>query len=303
MGPTAVGKTRLAIELAKILNGEIISCDSMQIYRGMDIGTAKASREEQAQIPHHLIDIVDPDEDFTVADYQAKAQEIIVQLNEKGKLPILVGGTGLYYQAVVDDYNFFPMQSRMSARQKWENTVNECGLDKVYTMLQNLDPEYAAKISCNDRKRIIRALEVYDLTGRPFSDFQTRSANKYNLAAVGLNVDRADLYLRIERRVDEMIAMGLLDETKRLWEAGYGPDLNSMQALGYKQAYCYLEGFISFTQMVDEIKKETRHYAKRQLTWFRKDKRITWVNPQEYHTYDDLVKNISRIMAGQLGRV
>jgi tRNA dimethylallyltransferase len=303
VGPTAVGKTRLAIELAKILNGEILSCDSMQIYRGMDIGTAKATKEEQAEIPHHLIDIVDPDDDFTVADYQKKAQEIIIQLNVRGKLPLLVGGTGLYYQAVVDDYNFFPMHSRMEARKKWENLTDQHGLEFVYKKLQTLDPEYAGKISSNDRKRIIRALEVFDLTGRPFSEFQTRNIGKYNLVAIGLNVNREDLYLQIEQRVDEMIEMGLVDEIMKLLEADYGPELNSMQALGYKQVYCYAEGLLTYTEMLNEIKKETRRYAKRQLTWFRKDNRITWISPQEFSDYSEMVKNISSFMAGQLGKV
>ncbi|HBQ86744.1 MAG TPA: tRNA (adenosine(37)-N6)-dimethylallyltransferase MiaA [Syntrophomonas sp.] len=303
VGPTAVGKTRLAIELAKILNGEILSCDSMQIYRGMDIGTAKANGEEQAQIPHHLIDIVNPDDDFTVADYQAQAQKIITQLNEQGKLPLLVGGTGLYYQAVVDDYNFFPMHARMTARQKWEDITDQQGLDYVYEKLRTLDSDYAEKISSNDRKRIIRALEVYDLTGRPFSEFQTRNTGKYNLVAIGLNLERSALYHKIEQRVDEMITQGLIDEVRELRSQGYAPELNSMQALGYKQVYCYLEGMLTYREMVQEIKKETRRYAKRQLTWFRKDSRITWINPQEYRDYNEMIKNISAYMAGQLGRM
>lgn len=303
VGPTAVGKTRLAIELAKILNGEILSCDSMQIYRGMDIGTAKANREEQAQIPHHLIDIVNPDDDFTVADYQSRAQKIITQLNEHNKLPLLVGGTGLYYQAVVDDYNFFPMHSRMAARKKWEDITDQEGLEYVYEKLQNIDPEYADKISPNDRKRIIRALEVYDLTGHPFSEFQTRNTGKYNLVAIGLDLERKALYQKIEQRVDEMITQGLIDEVKELRSQGYSPELNSMQALGYKQVYCYLEGLLTYAEMLNEIKKETRRYAKRQLTWFRKDSRITWINPHEFSSYDEMVKNISSFMAGQLGRV
>lgn len=302
VGPTAVGKTRLAIELARSLNAEIISCDSMQVYRGLDIGTAKASTEEQAQIPHHLIDIVNPDDDFTVADYQNRAKEIIMRLNRQDKLPLLVGGTGLYYQAVVDDYNFFPMHSRLTAREKWENICNREGLDKVYQHLQQIDPDYAVKISPNDRKRIIRALEVYDLTGQPFSVFQTRNTGKYHLAVVGLNVDRDKLYQRIEDRVDTMLDQGLIAEVQLLKSKGYGPELNSMQALGYKQVYAYLQGMVGREDMIAEIKKETRRYAKRQLTWFRKDRRIYWINPEDFTNYKDMVKNISAYMEGQLGR-
>jgi tRNA dimethylallyltransferase len=269
----------------------------------MDIGTAKASAAEQAEVSHHLIDIVDPDQDFTVADYKLKAQNLIEQLNQQGKLPMLVGGTGLYYQAVVDDYNFFPLQSRITARAKWENICRQFGIDYIYQQLLEIDPEYAVKISCNDNKRIIRAMEVYDLTGQPFSSFQTRNMNKYRLTAIGLNMDRSDLYYRIEQRVDEMLEQGLIQEVTALKASGYGPELNSMQALGYKQAYFYLEGMVSYTEMVNEIKKETRRYAKRQLTWFRKDSRISWVNPQEYCDYDEMAKNISVVMEGQLGRM
>lgn len=303
VGPTAVGKTSLSIALAQRLNCEIISCDSMQVYRGMDIGTAKASREEQKLVPHHLIDIINPDEDFTVADYQKNVKAIIASLNQQGKIPLLVGGTGLYYQAVVDDYNFFPMQSRLAARKKWENICKNKGLAFVYEQLCAIDPQYAQKISNNDSKRIIRALEVYDLTGKPFSGFQTRNTKKYNLSVIGLNIERTELYNKIEKRVEQMIFQGLIEEVIALREKGYGPELNSMQALGYKQVNSYLEGLVTRETMLADIKRETRRFAKRQLTWFRKDSRIHWINPDESTSGDALLKNISAFLEGQLGMV
>lgn len=300
VGPTAVGKTGLSINLALQMSGEIISCDSMQIYKHMDIGTAKAGERERQQIVHHLIDIIEPDEDFSVADYQGLCKKIIVDVNSRGKLPILVGGTGLYYQSVVDDYEFFPMESMQIIRDKWQNIVNEKGLPEVYKYLQSIDEEYANKISSNDSKRIIRALEVYELTGRPFSSLQKKEAGAYNLAVIGLYMERDKLYQRIDRRVDEMLKTGLIDEVQHLKDQGYNLSHNSMQALGYKQILYYLGGFISKEDMVNEIKRETRRYAKRQLTWFRRDKRIKWLNLDDCSDDDQLLKKISTYIEGQL---
>lgn len=301
VGPTAVGKTALAIAVAKQLNAEIISCDSMQIYRGMDIGTAKASREEREQVPHHLIDLLEPDMPFTVADYQKLAKQVIIDLNQKGKLPLLVGGTGLYYQALVDDFTFFPMESQVEVRQKWEALCREKGLDVLFQQLNEIDQDYAQKVGPNDRKRIIRALEVWELTGEPFSNFQMRNQSAYDLRVVGLYMDRPRLYERIDRRVEQMFADGLLDEVISLRNKSYDLSLNSMNSLGYKQAGYFLEGMITWEEMLRETQRETRHFAKRQYTWFNKDKRIVWIDVGETPERQLLVNKTISILEGQNG--
>jgi tRNA dimethylallyltransferase len=303
VGPTAVGKTELAIRLAQKLGGEIISCDSMQVYRGMDIGTAKASSAQRKIIAHHVIDIIEPNINFTVADYQKVTKQKIMGIIGRGHIPILVGGTGLYYQSVVDNYEFFPMESRQKVRAKWEQTCKEMGIEYLYQQLLTVDREYALKIGENDKKRTIRALEVFDLTGQPFSSIQNKNVNTYLLTAVGLYLDRAELYARIEERVDKMIKEGLIEEVTQLRELGYDLSMNSMQALGYKQVFNYLEGLITYEGMVNEIKKETRNFAKRQFTWFNKDKRIKWFNISDYTNIDILLENISEFVEGQLRRV
>lgn len=278
VGPTAVGKTRIALQVAAFLNGEIISCDSMQVYRGTDIGTAKASQREQQKVKHHLIDVVAIDENFSVADYQRKAREIIKQVNINGKLPIMVGGTGLYYQAVADDYQFYPMEKKDAVRNRWKEIIQQKGIQYAFQYLQQVDPEYSRIISSTDEKRIIRALEVYEITGQSFSSLQTRNRNSYHLAAVGLYMERQQLYDRIEQRVEEMLARGLIEEVEKLRRQGGNLQQNAMQALGYKQVLYYLDGFITKKGMIEEIKRETRRYAKRQITWFKKDKRIHWLD-------------------------
>jgi tRNA dimethylallyltransferase len=303
VGPTAVGKTQIAIEVAKRLNAEIISCDSMQIYCGLDIGTAKASPEEQNGIVHHLIDVVEPDEQYSVARFQEQAKSIIQELNQKQRLPLLVGGTGLYYQALVDDYTFYPLESHQIIRRQWNNIIKEEGLEYAYNYLQSIDPDYAAAISPHDQKRIVRAIEVYQLTGQPFSALQTKSQHTYQLAVVGLYLEREQLYERINLRVEQMLDSGLIKEVTLLRDKGYNLNHNSMQALGYKQVFSYLEGFLSEEEMLDEIKRETRRYAKRQLTWFRKDPRIHWINPGEYSNDDLLLENISSYIEETLSAV
>lgn len=303
VGPTAVGKTELSIGLAQKLGGEIISCDSMQVYQGMDIGTAKASPDQRKIIAHHAIDILEPSVSFTVADYQKLAQQEIMNITKRGHIPILVGGTGLYYQSVVDNYDFFPMESLHTVRSKWEQTYREKGIEYLYEQILTVDREYALKIGGNDKKRIIRALEVYDLTGQPFSSFQNKNRDTYLLAAAGLYLDRAELYARIEQRVDKMIKGGLVEEVVQLREQGYDLSMNSLQALGYKQVYNYLEGMLTYEGMVNEIKKETRNFAKRQYTWFNKDKRINWFNLADYSNPDLLLEKICEYMEGQLIRV
>ncbi len=303
VGPTAVGKTSIALELAPRFKAEIISCDSMQIYRGMDIGTAKAGVGVRQAVVHHLIDVVDPDEDFSVAQFQKQAQAIIKKLNQQQRLPLLVGGTGLYYQSLVDDYTFYPMESRQEIRQQWQAVIEDRGLDYAYSYLQSIDPQYAALISAHDKKRIVRALEVYQLTGQAFSTLQNKSRQAYDLTALGLYLEREELYRRINLRVDGMLAHGLVDEVKELKEKGYGLQHNSMQALGYKQVLYYLDGFLTKEEMVNEIKKETRRYAKRQYTWFKKDKRIQWINISDYSDRSSLLEKISSHVEGRLSAV
>lgn len=299
VGPTAVGKTALSIAVAQQMNAEIISCDSMQVYKGMDIGTAKASVLETREVPHHMLDIIEPDQVFTVADYQKLVKEKIKDLNHAGKLPLMVGGTGLYYQAVVDDYPFFPNESQDIVRRKWENICKEKGLAYIYEQLMRVDQDYALKVGPNDRKRMIRAMEVWDLTGEPFSCLQTRNEKAYQLHAVGLYIERSLLYARIEDRVEQMIADGLVDEVISLRKKGYDLSLNAMNSLGYKQVNYYLDGLLTWEDMLAEIKRETRRYAKRQLTWFKKDQRIMWVNVEDTANQDALVKKIKLLLEGQ----
>ncbi len=304
VGPTASGKTSLAIELAPRINGEIISCDSMQVYRGMDIGTAKAGALERSLVPHHLIDVVDIYQDFNVAQYQRLAQAAITHINDRGRLPLLVGGTGLYYQAVVDNYRFFPLESKASVRQKWQRIIQSKGLEYTYKILKEVDYPYSQLISSKDQKRIVRALEVYELTGQPFSSFQQREGHTYKLALVGLYLPRPQLYERIDRRVDEMIEKGFIEEVLALRDSSHYDDgLNSMQALGYKQIIAYLNGFIDRKGMIDEIKRETRRFAKRQLTWFKKDKRINWIQVETKSSKEILLEKIAAYIEGQLDTV
>lgn len=300
VGPTAVGKTEIALQVAEKMGGEIISCDSMAVYRGMDIGTAKPGAEEQKRVVHHMIDVADPDIQFTVADYQRQVKELIKTIQEREKLPLLAGGTGLYYQAIVDDYNFFPVESLQPVRQRLEQQCAQHGANHLFDRLQEVDPDYADKVGTKDRKRIIRALEVYELTGQPFSSLQTRRRDAYRLAAVGLYLDRARLYARIEERVDQMLSEGLVEEVEGLRAQGYHAGLNSMQALGYKQVWAYLEGRIDHEGMVQAIKDDTRRFAKRQYTWFNKDRRIQWVDVGVYEDTGPLVRKIYDIMDGQL---
>lgn len=303
VGPTAIGKTEVSLQVAANLSGEIISCDSMQIYKGMDIGTAKAGIEERQLVPHHMLDIVPPDRNFSVAEYQHMVKKLIEDINNRSKLPIMVGGTGLYYQAVVDNYDFFPLESQRETRNKWNYIIAERGLDYAYHELYRVDPDYAAKIAPVDQKRIIRALEVYELTGTPFSALQKKKQKTYNLSSVGLYIERQELYQRIDKRVDEMISKGLVEEVICLRQKGYNLSHNSMQALGYKQVLYYLEGFLNWEEMLREIKRETRRYAKRQLTWFKKDKQIIWINASDYGTQKALAQNISAIIEGQLSNM
>lgn len=294
-GPTAIGKTNVSIELAKALNGEIISADSMQIYKHMDIGTAKIKKEEMQEIPHYLVDIIDPDEDFTVANYKENAQKFISEINSKEKLPIVVGGTGLYINSLIYDLNFTKVPSDPKLREKLEKIGEEYGNDFLHNKLKQIDEESSIKINKNDRKRIIRAIEIYKITGKPRSlhnnNFR-KPNNEYNFTMIGLNMDRKDLYDRINARVDSMIDNGLLDEVKSLLDMGYNKDLISMQAIGYKELIMYLEGKISLEESIEVIKKASRHYAKRQLTWFRRNEFINWINIDAFPDKSSLIEYI-----------
>jgi len=269
-GPTAVGKTAYAIDLALTHNAEIISADSMQIYRGMDIGTAKPTAAERAQVKHYLVDVVNPDEDFSVAQFIQYCQHDMEKISAKGKNILIVGGTGLYLNALINGYNFPPIQKDDQLRKQLETEAKENGLIVLHKRLQKIDPESALKIHPNDEFRIVRALEIFELTGKPKSQIATKgnSILPKDFELVELKMDRDKLYERINLRVDEMFQKGLVEEVKMLLEK-YSPDLTSMQALGYKEVVKYLKNELTLEECVDLVKQGTRNFAKRQLTWFR----------------------------------
>lgn len=278
LGPTAVGKTEIAINVALRIGREIVSVDSRQIYRQMNIGTAKPTPEQLKLVPHHVIDCVSPDEYFSVADYQKLADESIKQIIEHGKVPMLVGGSGMYFRAVVDGLFNGPDADKV-LRKRLKQEAEEYGIQHLYERLQTIDPKAASNIHHNDLIRIIRALEVFELSGERISDLQQQWNNdepRYKFAAFGLNRPRQELYKRIETRVDQMMADGLLDEVRLL--SGYSRELQSTNCLGYKELLAYLDGKRSLEEAIAQIKLNTRHFAKRQLTWFRKDKRIKWID-------------------------
>ncbi len=291
VGPTAIGKTAVSIEVAKKLNGEIISADSMQIYKYMDIGTAKVKPEEMEGIPHYLIDVVYPNEEFTVADFKNYAEKYIKEINGKNKVPIVVGGSGLYLNSIVYELKFTTIKKNEKFRQKCEELANIHGIEYLYNKLYKIDPITANRISPNDLKRIIRALEVYNETGKPMSYFNKnfrKETDKYNLLMIGLNTDRATLYSRIEKRVDMMIEEGLIEEVKMLLDMGYTRDLVSMQAIGYKEIISYLYRETDLEEAINILKRNTRRFAKRQLTWFKRDDRIKWIDIKKFSNVDEI---------------
>lgn len=300
MGPTAVGKTKLSIDLAKKYNGEIISGDSMQVYKGMDIGTAKIKREEMEGIPHHLIDIKEPDEAFNVAQFQEFVTDCIEQIAAKGKLPIIVGGTGLYIDAVLQQYSFSESVSDEEYRSKLEAIAEECGVEAVHKILQEIDPDSADRIHPNNVRRVIRALEIYHCTGEKMSE-QLQKQNKeykYDAVLIGLTMDRDTLYERINQRVDIMMEEGLLEEVKGIYERGIR-DCQSIQAIGYKELFDYFEGKVSLDQAVENLKQNSRRYAKRQLTWFRNKMNLNWFE-MDTGTYEKKVAEICALIEGKL---
>lgn len=284
-GPTAAGKTELSIALAKKLNGAIISADSMQVYKYMNIGSAKIRPEEMQGIRHYLVDVLDPREEFHVARFQQMAKEALEEIYRNGQLPIVVGGTGFYIQALLKDIDFDESSGELPCRKELEETARREGGAVLYERLKQVDPESAEAIHPNNVKRVIRALEFYQETGQPISLHNKEQKEKqppYTYAYFVLNDDRARLYERIDRRVDRMVEQGLVEEVRWLKEHGYDRSLVSMQGLGYKELFPYLDGTCSLEEAVEIIKRDTRHFAKRQITWFKREPDVIWLNQQEF---------------------
>ncbi len=284
-GPTAAGKTALSIQLAKAVDGEIISADSMQVYRRMDIGSAKILPEERKGIPHHLIDVLEPTQDFNVVLFQQMAKEALDGIYRRGRIPILAGGTGFYIQAILYDIDFTESEEDTSYRRQLERLAEEKGPSFLHQMLQEVDEASAQAIHENNMKRVIRALEFYKLTGQKISSHNEAEHQKeaaYNACYFVLTDDRARLYEKIDRRVDKMLSDGLVEEVAALRKAGCTKDMVSMQGLGYKEILSFLDGEISLERAVYLIKRDTRHFAKRQLTWFRREKNVIWADKNAY---------------------
>ena len=292
-GPTASGKTALSIELAKRINGEVVSADSMQIYKDMDIGTAKVTKEEMQGIKHYLVDCVSPDERYSVANYKLDAKKAIEEILKKGKTPIVVGGTGLYIDALIYEIEYQDIKINESYRKELESIKQNQGLEVLYERAVKIDPEAMKKISPNDSKRIMRVLEIYEATGKNKTEQEAESRLKeipYNYKVFAITMDREKLYERINKRVDIMIENGLIEEVKELLKK-YKEFPTAMQALGYKEVKEYLDGKLTKQEMIDKIKQESRRYAKRQLTWFRKNKQTIWIDG-----LNDMQKNINIIL-------
>ena len=282
-GPTASGKSKLAVELAKKVNGEIISADSMQIYKEMNIGTAKVNKEEMQGVQHYLVDFVSPDERYSVSNFKKDAEKAIEEILAKVKTPIVVGGTGLYIDSLIYGIEFQDEEVDLEYREKLNKIADEKGLESLYKKAQEIDPEAMKKISINDRKRIIRVLEIYHKTGKTKTEQELQSRKnevKYEYKVFAITMDREKLYERIEKRVDSMIEQGLIEEVKQILNK-YHTFPTAMQGLGYKEVVEYLEGSCTKEEMIEKIKKETRHYAKRQLTWFRKNKETIWLDGEK----------------------
>lgn len=285
-GPTAVGKTDISIELAKRINGEIISADSIQVYKHMDVGSAKITEEEMQGIKHYLIDVFEPDEEFNVHIFQSMTKKCIQEIYEKGKIPIIVGGTGFYIQSVLYDINFDLTDDSHEYRHYLEKLAKDNGNEYIHKMLEEVDIVSSQNIHCNNIKRVIRALEYYHDTGKPISEHnseQRQNESPYNFAYFVLNDDRERLYSRINKRVDIMFDNGLIDEVKSLSDKGYGRNLVSMQGIGYKEALAYLDNENTLEETIELIKKNTRHFAKRQLTWFRREKDVIMIECQNFN--------------------
>lgn len=284
-GPTASGKTALSVELAKRIGGEIISADSMQVYRYMDVGSAKVTKEEMDGVLHHLIDVLDPQDAFNVVVFQEMAKKAMEEIYRNGHIPIVAGGTGFYIQALLNDIDFTENDGDTKYRQSLEKLAAEQGVNVLHEKLRKVDPDSADAIHANNVKRVIRALEFYEKTGKRISEHNEEERQKespYNFAYYVLNMDRARLYSRIDVRVDKMVEDGLVEEVEKLRSMGCTRDMVSMQGLGYKEILDYLNGELSLDEAVYVLKRDTRHFAKRQLTWFKREKEVTWVNQEEF---------------------
>ena len=293
-GPTACGKTGLSIKLAKLINGEIISGDSMQVYKYMDIGTAKATKEEMNGIKHYMIDEFYPDEEFNVTIFQKKSKEYMEKIYSENKIPILCGGTGFYINALVNDNDFTETENDYTFRNSLYKFAEDNGAEALHKRLEDIDPESAKNIHPNNIKRVARAIEFFELTKTPISKHNENEKQKtspYNTAFIILNMDRAKLYDRIEKRIDIMVENGLIEEVKKLLDMGYSEDLVSMQGIGYKEIVPYIKGECSLDYAISELKKATRHFAKRQITWFKRQTEGLWVD-LSVQSEDEALKTI-----------
>ena len=291
-GPTAVGKTKASIGLAKAIGGEIISADSMQVYKKMDIGSAKISTQEMDGVPHHLIDVLEPDEEFHVVRFKEMAVEAMKKIYANGHVPIVVGGTGFYIQALLYDIDFTENDGDTSFRSEMETFANENGAEALHEKLKEVDPVSADTIHANNVKRVIRALEFYHQTGKRISEHNEEERQKespYAFKYFVLNDERANLYDRINQRVDLMVKNGLVEEVQSLKNKGYTKTMVSMQGLGYKEILDYLDGDITLEEAVYRIKRDTRHFAKRQITWFKREKEVSWINKQDFGYDEELI--------------
>ena len=297
-GPTAVGKTSLSIALARAVNGEIISADSMQVYRHMNIGTAKITEEEKCGIPHFLIDEFEPDEEFNVTIFKNKVMGYIEEIKSRGKVPIIVGGTGFYIQSVIYDINFSEYGDDSLVRQKYEVMAEIIGKSELHRKLAMVDKDYADSVSENNIKKVIRALSFFEMTGERLSEHNKRERERcspFDFTYFVLTMDRKKLYERIDKRVDLMFNMGLVEEVKSLISRGYNKSLVSMQGIGYKEVIDYLNGETNLSECIEIIKRDTRHFAKRQLTWFKREKVITYIDKDELITEDKCLKEMLRV--------
>lgn len=293
-GPTAVGKTELSIRLAKAVNGEIISADSIQVYKYMDIGSAKVTKEEMDGVNHYLIDVLEPTDEFNIYVFKKLAMEAMEEIYSKGRIPIIAGGTGFYIQSVLYDIEFSEEEGDKSYRHELEEKAAREGVSVIHKMLEEIDPKAAMEIHENNLKRVIRALEYYHETGRQISEHneeQRQKVSPYDFKYYVLNMDREKLYERINLRVDIMLENGLIDEVKKLKDMGYSKDLVSMQGIGYKEIREYVDDNVTYDEAVETLKKNTRNFAKRQLTWFRREESVTWLNHEEFDCDKDRILN------------
>ncbi len=303
VGSTGIGKTALSIKLAERMKGEIVSADSRQVYKFMTIGTAKPTHAELAAVPHHFIDIKTPNEYYSAGQFGSEARICIAEIRKREKQPIVVGGSGLYIRALIDGL-FEPKIADELVKTNLKKEAGENGIAVLYDRLNTVDPKTAVKLHSTDSQRIMRALEVFEVTGEPFSNFvdiKPRPAD-FEPCIIGLTLERSELYQRIEKRVDAMLELGLLDEVQKLQKMGYGPDLTALQSVGYHEAFLYLDGKLPGSEMAALIKQKTRNYAKRQMTWFRKDKRIHWIDLRKFDSLNEIANFSHHLFENHVGQ-